>query len=52
MSKARSIEIGSMETYGTYRRKIPDIVKAEDTQADCFACQEPLPIEELPIYDV
>ena len=52
MSKARSIEIGSMETYGIYRRKIPDIVKAEDTQADCFACQEPLPIEELPIYDV
>jgi len=40
-----------IETYGTFRRKIPDIVKAEDTQTDCFACQEPLPIEELPFFD-
>jgi len=51
MSKARSIEIERIETYGTYRSKIPDIVKAEDTQMDCFACQEPLPIEELPIFE-
>ena len=23
----------------------------KDTQTDCFACQEPLPIEELPFLD-
>lgn len=50
MSKARSIEVNRIETYSTFRRKIPDIVKAEDTQTDCFACQEPLPIEELPFF--
>jgi site-specific DNA-methyltransferase (adenine-specific) len=48
MSKARSIEIERIETYGTFRRKIPDIVKAENIQMDCFACQDSLPIEELP----
>jgi site-specific DNA-methyltransferase (adenine-specific) len=51
MSKARSIEIDRIETYGTFRRKIPDIVKAEDSQADFFTCQEPLPVEELPIFE-
>jgi len=51
MSKARCIEIEGIETYGAFRQKIPDIVKAEDTQTDCFACQEPTPIEELPIFE-
>ena len=50
MSKARSIEIERIETYGTFRRKIPDIVKAENIQMDCFACQDSLPIEELPFW--
>ena len=50
IGKERCLEISKMENYATCRRKIPDIVKAEDTQTDCFACQEPLPVEELPIF--
>ena len=48
ISKARREELENIGTFAIYKRKIPDIVKAEDTQTDCFACQEPLPIEELP----
>lgn len=48
ISKARREELENVRTFAIYKRKIPDIVKAEDTQTDCFACQEPLPIEELP----
>jgi site-specific DNA-methyltransferase (adenine-specific) len=51
ISKARSIEMNRIDTYGTFRSKIPDIVKAEDTQTDCFSCQESLPIEKLPFLD-
>ena len=40
ISKARRKEIESLKTFATYKRKIPDIVKAEDTQTDCFACHE------------
>ena len=47
MSKARSKEMNLIDNYVMFRKRIPDIVKAEDTQTDCFACQEPLPIEYL-----
>ena len=36
ISKARREEIENLKTFATYKRKIPDIVKAEDTQTDCF----------------
>ena len=50
ISKARREEIEDIKTFATYKRKIPDIVKAEDTQADCFICNEPI-IERLPFLD-
>ncbi len=51
MSKSRSSEIGNIDKYVGFRSKIPDIVRAEDTQTDCFACSEPLPIEFLPFLE-
>lgn len=48
ISKARREEIENLKTFATYRRKIPDIVKAEDTQTDVFMCQEPLTTCPLP----
>jgi site-specific DNA-methyltransferase (adenine-specific) len=50
MSKARREEIERIENYAGYRRKIPDIMKAEDTQTDIFSCCELVPFEEL-TYD-
>ena len=50
MSKARREEIECIENYAGYRRKIQDIMKAEDTQTDIFSCCEPEPFEELPFY--
>ena len=47
ISRARREEIENIRTFATYRRKIPDIVKAESTQTDCFMCKDPL-IEILP----
>ena len=47
ISKARREEIEDGRTFATYRRKIPDIVKAENTQTDCFSFYEEL-IEQLP----
>ena len=47
ISKARREEIENGRTFATYKRKIPDIVKAEDTQTDCFTCHEAM-IESLP----
>ena len=47
ISKARHEEIEDIKTFATYKRKIPDIVKAEDTQKDIFACNEVV-IERLP----
>ena len=46
-SKARREEIENGRTFATYKRKIPDIVKAEYTQTDCFTCHE-IVIERLP----
>ena len=51
ISKARRMEIDDIDNYVTFRKKIPDIVKANDTQTDCFACQEPLLIECLPFLE-
>ena len=50
ISKARREEIENLNTFATYKHKIPDIVKAEDTQTDCFACCEDV-IERLPFLD-
>ena len=51
MSMVRSREIDNIDNYVGFRKKIPDIMKAEDTQTDCFACREPLPIEYLPFLE-
>ena len=48
ISKARREEIENLQTFSTYKRKIPDIVKAEDTQMCCFSCNEPLGYGDLP----
>jgi site-specific DNA-methyltransferase (adenine-specific) len=48
ISKARREEIERLDTFATYRNKIPDIVKARNTQTDLFGCQESIPFEELP----
>ena len=40
IGKARREEIEDSRIFATYKRKIPDIVKAEDTQKDCFSCHE------------
>ena len=47
ISKARREEIEDIKTFATYKRKIPDIVKAEDTQKDFFVCNDAI-IESLP----
>ena len=47
ISKARREEIENLKTFATYKKKISDIVKAEDTQTDCFACHDDV-IESLP----
>ena len=41
-------EIDNISNYGTFRSKIADIVKAEDTQTDCFTLREDLTVEDLP----
>ena len=50
ISKARRQEIEDYKTFSAYRRKIPDIVRAEDTQTDCFACNESFD-ERLPFLE-
>ncbi len=50
ISKARCKEIENGKTFATYKRKISDIVKAEDTQTDCFMCSDPI-IERLPFLE-
>ena len=51
ISKARREEIEDYKTFAKYRRKIPDIVKAEDTQTDLFVCCEAEPIASLPFLE-
>lgn len=48
ISKARREEIENAQTFATYRRKIPDIVKAEDNQLELSMCCESEGIESLP----
>ena len=48
IGKARRQEIENVRTFADFRKKIPDIVKAEDTQTGCFVCEESLPIMPLP----
>lgn len=48
MGRRRREEIENISTYKSFRRKIADIVKAEDTQTDCFLMREDLPVEDLP----
>lgn len=50
ISKARREEIENGKTFATYKRKIPDIVKAEDTQTDFLTCNEPI-IKQLPFLE-
>ena len=38
MSKKRRLEIDDKKIFAKYKRKIPDIVKMEGCQADCFLC--------------
>ncbi len=51
MSKARREDIQNLKTQAEYKRKIADIIKAEDTQTDCFALSEPLPFDDLPFLE-
>ena len=48
ISRARREEIEDIKTYSKYKKKIPDIVKAEDKQMYCFSCNEPLEYDDLP----
>ena len=43
-------EIEDGKTFSKYKRKIPDIMKAEDKQLDCFACGEEI-VERLPFLE-
>lgn len=51
ISKARREEIEDSRTFATFRKKIPDIVKAEDSQTDFFVCHESVLIEPLPFLE-
>ncbi len=51
IGKARRLEIDKLKTFAEFRRKIADIVKAEDTQTDCFSCEEVPAIESLPFLE-
>ena len=50
ISKARRKELEKLGTYALFRKKIPDIVKAEDTQTDCFEMKESI-LEKLPFLE-
>ena len=51
ISQARRKEIEDIKTFTTYKRKIPDIVKAEDTQMSCIMCSEATPFDRLPFLE-
>lgn len=51
ISRARREEIINTRTFLSYRNKIPDIKKAEDSALDCDICQEDTPIKALPFLD-
>lgn len=47
ISKARREELENSKIFATYKRKLPDISKAEAAQTDCFVCKEEIE-ETLP----
>ena len=47
ISKARREEIEDINIFVSYKKKISDIVKAEDTQTDCFVINDTI-IEKFP----
>lgn len=51
ISKARREEIEDVRTIVTFKKKIPDIMKAEDAQTDLFACHEAEEIVRLPFLE-
>ena len=51
ISKARREEIENIATFESFKQKIPDIVKAEDTQTDCLMSKEDV-IESLSFMDL
>ena len=51
ISKARREEIENIKTFVTYRNKIADIVKSEESQQSLFGAMEPLRDESLPFLD-
>lgn len=51
ISKARRIEIENLKTFAAYKKKIPDIVKAEEFQKDCIVCCEAEELDDLPFLD-
>lgn len=51
ISKARREEIENEKVFSSYRHKIPDIIKTEDTQLDCLVCQETIEYESLPFLE-
>ena len=51
ISKARREEIEDVRTFVTFKKKIPDIMKAEDTQTDLFASHEAEEIVRLPFLE-
>lgn len=50
ISRARREEINDLKTFAKYKRKIPDIVKAEDSQMDCFFCNDGF-VDRLPFLE-
>ena len=50
ISRARREEIENPKTFATFKRKIPDIVKAESLQPDCFICHDETE-DRLPFLD-
>lgn len=51
ISKARREEIVDIRTFLSYRSKIPDIKKTEDSSLGCDICQEEAPVEALPFLE-
>ena len=50
ISRARREEIENPKTFATFKKKIPDIVKAESHQPDCFICHDETE-DRLPFLD-
>ena len=50
ISRARREEIENPKTFATFKKKIPDIVKAESLQPDCFICHHEIE-DRLPFLD-